>query len=395
MLSFYRVLQALTGRRGAAASKGKTSWSSKAEQADYISVLAFLLLYVHNLSFGADAFTISYTKIKSFHHAPLTPIPSSRTAQEVKSVILLAGYSYGAMVASSLPPMLSTMLQPFQQPPLDTPESEIRKRAMFLAAQQSAAMAAHVASLVRSQKSEHGRSLQSEDTHGLRTTSGGMRMGGEEHMRRASHESHRSFMTEAPELVRRSVDRMISGAKHSRGASFDSAQRPRPSSKPESRKLKSPRLSTFDFRRQKSAGMPTSEQETHHAAESAHRVGQNAAEHLEPFDNLLTSIQPAYLLISPLLGPISSLATFFHPSSSGPKSTHPHHEKKFTIDPTLALYGDDDVFVSVKRLRSWADTLSDGGSFCGKEIEGAGHFWHAAAARRELRESVEAFVGDL
>jgi pimeloyl-ACP methyl ester carboxylesterase len=86
-------------------------------------------------------------------------------------------------------------------------------------------------------------------------------------------------------------------------------------------------------------------------------------------------------------------------SSRSWKDKIPDHEMKLTVDPTLAVFGDDDVFVSVKRLRSWADRLSEASKGSGKfryaEISGAGHFWQDYEAVKVLQEEVRAFVQTL
>lgn len=59
----------------------------------------------------------------------------------------------------------------------------------------------------------------------------------------------------------------------------------------------------------------------------------------------------------------------------------------------MALFGDDDIFVGVRRFRGWAEGLAKGRSgFRFREVEGAGHFWHDKDAVKVLRVEVAAFV---
>lgn len=102
-----------------------------------------------------------------------------------------------------------------------------------------------------------------------------------------------------------------------------------------------------------------------------------------------------YLLISPLLPPISLVATFFSsPRISKERQNHPSNLTSF---PTLAVYGSNDVFTSVKNLRKWATKLAaePASQFRYKEVEGAGHFWQEEGAARQLRDAVREWVRDV
>jgi pimeloyl-ACP methyl ester carboxylesterase len=72
---------------------------------------------------------------------------------------------------------------------------------------------------------------------------------------------------------------------------------------------------------------------------------------------------------------------------------------KLAVDPSLVVFGDDDVFVSVKRLRSWAEKLSEASNGSGRfryaEVKKAGHFWLDSEAVKILQEEVKAFVETL
>jgi pimeloyl-ACP methyl ester carboxylesterase len=106
-----------------------------------------------------------------------------------------------------------------------------------------------------------------------------------------------------------------------------------------------------------------------------------------------------YLLVSPLQGWVNALATMWSSKSVG-KDKIRENEMKLAIDPTLALFGDSDVFVSVKRLRAWAEKLADAGKgsrsqFRRREVANAGHFWHDHEALKILQEEIKSFVDTL
>lgn len=210
-------------------------------------------------------------------------------------------------------------------------------------------------------------------------------MGGEEDLRRASHDSYRSrssFTLDTPERVRKGVDRVRSLAQSSR----------------------------YSLRRTSSYG----------SVASSHKLGKRGSESsikqvslpdntgkaeekntIKEISGIGEGLQTAYMLISPLRGWVNNIATMWSIKSSKEKEPLSENEMKLTIDPTLALFGDDDVFVSVKRLRTWAEKLTGpgkitaGSRFRYREIPGAGHFWHDYEAIQVLREEVESFVSGL
>jgi hypothetical protein len=317
-------------------------------------------------------------------HDPITypedGVPNS------KPRLLLAGYSYGAMIVGSLPPIISSIIQPFQNPLPGSPEAEIRMRAGGLAEQQNELMNARVVSLL-SQMHSRGRSLQIEDhklsNPKIRRTSGGVRMGGEEDLRRASHESFRSrssFTLDAPERVRKSVDRVRSIAKSTR---FSPGRTNSLGSLASSRKKKA----------------NGSDSSIEHMAPGQVEAKVEDKEIIKPVPGVGEGLQTAYLLVSPLHGWVNTLATMWSSKLGGSKDIA--GETKFTVDPTLAVFGDDDVFVNIKRLRTWVErvngTKGDGKRchFRHKEVSGAGHFWHDYEAIRILQEEVKRFVATL
>lgn len=116
--------------------------------------------------------------------------------------------------------------------------------------------------------------------------------------------------------------------------------------------------------------------------------------------------QTCYLLVSPLLPPISLLLTMFS-RLSGPlclkdnaRSSQSKHKTSSTTEeqlvnhPTLAIYGDSDFFTSRKNLRKWAEGLSERPSsmFRFREIGGAGHFWQEQGVDEKMRASLREWL---
>ncbi len=352
------------------------------------------------LPFGTPRFAHSDSEVHDLTPIPSQAIPASRLVEfnnnyekfnavpanrpdglQNNQRLLLAGYSYGSLITTLLPPIISSIITPFQTPLPGSAHAEIRMRAESLAVKQNQLMAEHMASFLNTHFHRRGRSLHSDDIlHNpkSRKSSGGVRMGGEEDLRRASHESHRSrgsFSIDTPELVRKSVERVRSMGKVKRV---------------------SPRRAN-----------------THGSIASSHlsrdTPSNSSTEQISPLEvvplkeviGVGQGLQTAYLLISPLQGVVGSLATMWASKSWRARTAIPENEMKFTVDPTLALFGDDDLFVSAKKLHGWAQNLTEAGSSSGvsqfryKEVVGAGHFWHDHQALKILVDEVGMFVKDL
>ena len=126
---------------------------------------------------------------------------------------------------------------------------------------------------------------------------------------------------------------------------------------------------------------------------------------VEPTNHLLptTLVAPdiCYLLISPLLPPVSSLATFFSHASytklvknSVSSLATGDVDHRLANHPTLAIYGDQDFFVSRKKLQTWAEAIFEKPSslFRFHEIAGAGHFWYETSTQADMRQIVREWV---
>ena len=248
--------------------------------------------------------------------------------------LILGGYSYGSLITTHLPPY-EAILERFAHVSQGTAEAEIRLRASSLAMQWNRDAQMHC-------EINRGRSLKAPGTPGSPPSSMALAMGGEESepgARRSSRDSRRSL-----DVVRRSLERShihigrrISGEV---AALVETAQPLSPV------RLKPPRI--------------------------------------------------CYLLVSPLLPPISSLATFF---SHGSKSRSIETDIAQTLadHPTLAVYGDRDFFTSQKKLRVWALAVQQRLSslFRFHEVPGAGHFWREREAEKEMRRLVREWVEGL
>ncbi|RYC63346.1 hypothetical protein CHU98_g2862 [Xylaria longipes] len=272
--------------RGAGLSAGRTSWTSKPEQADYISVVGFLAYYVHHID-------------------PLRFAQS--TNQHQRPTMLMAGYSYGAMVTTRLPP-LDTILAYFATPAIHTAEADIRLRAQHLAEAYLNAQSAGPASPRKSL---------------------GVRVGGDEDTSRRSRDDHPMFEFHREERIRESVRNLLSRAQlvYRRSPRWVSGSEP-------------------------SDGMD-------HCLE---KVEGDVA------------FRSAYLAISPPVGFVTRLVTMSFPTPSSASVTG---GVLFTSNPMLVVYGDQDGFISYRKIREWTRQLSraEASRFRHVEVVGAGHFW--------------------
>ncbi|KAI0108975.1 Alpha/Beta hydrolase protein [Nemania sp. FL0031] len=325
--------------RGAASSEGRTSWTSKPEQADYVSVVGFLAYYVHYLDAS-----------KSVHIHTHADSRSDSGNRNRLPIMLFGGYSYGAMVTTCLPP-LETILDYFATPAVHTPEADIRLRAQHLAEARNAMMA--------------GRASPRRDL--------GVRIGGDEDGSQSLRNHDGRVMSELvrEDRIRESVRNLLARAKLVY--------------------RKPPRWTSG------SGGEP--EREMDHCLERVEGEGEVA-------------FRSAYLAVSPPVGVVTRLATMsfagFNPLPASWMARGGGAQDRVRVagageyallaaNPTLVVYGDQDGFISQRKMREWTRQLAGAGAsrFRYVEVGGAGHFWVEGEVMYRLRDAIGIFATEL
>lgn len=296
-----------------------------------MSIASFLVYYIHYL--------------RPPRHSPPT---STDTA--LPPTLLLAGYSYGAMVTTQLPPVESFLSQ-FSSPPAHSAFADIRLRAQHLAEQQI---------IIDTTPASPRKSL-------------GMRVGGNEDASpQKAHEWLGIHSPDREERIRKGVKDLLSRS--------------------------------HLIHRKHDGNIAGISRELEHEVPCLGKLDD------------LVEFRSAYLVVSPPLGIVTNLATlnFSNPFSSwsrrkrgGPSSTKTHGgevgqeeteaEAKLMRNPTLAIYGDQDGLLSLRKARDWTKQLSstEGSQFHHMEVSGAGHFWVEEGVLYELREAVFSFASRL
>lgn len=113
----------------------------------------------------------------------------------------------------------------------------------------------------------------------------------------------------------------------------------------------------------------------------------------------------AYLLVSPILPPITLFLTMFSKLSlstevgsgasvQGAHVPSPKPEEQLCAHPTLVIYGNRDTFTSEKKIQKWSDELAraPGSKFLYREIDGAGHFWHEDGAEMQMKATLREWL---
>ncbi|KAJ5096019.1 hypothetical protein NUU61_005375 [Penicillium alfredii] len=113
----------------------------------------------------------------------------------------------------------------------------------------------------------------------------------------------------------------------------------------------------------------------------------------------------SYLLVSPLLPPISQLLTVFSSlslnvtveTSRGRHVACPRPADQLTTHRTLALFGDQDNFTSAQKLRKWSSELAHvpHSQFQWREIDGAGHFWREDGVELRARQILAEWLSSI
>lgn len=113
----------------------------------------------------------------------------------------------------------------------------------------------------------------------------------------------------------------------------------------------------------------------------------------------------SYLLVSPILPPITLFLTMFSRMSlstevgsatsvQGAHVPSPKPEEQLCAHPTLVIYGNRDTFTSEKKIQKWSDELASapGTKFQYREIDGAGHFWHEDGVETQMRVALREWL---
>ena len=262
-------------------------------------------------------------------------LENTSSTTSIRTKLILGGYSYGSLIASHQP-AIDVILQRFTEVQKGTAEAEIRLRAASLAAQwnQDAQLRHEI---------RRGRSLTAQGDRSPSANALSVTVGGDESepgSRRPSQESRHSM-----DVVRRSFERT-----------------------------------------RKSLGRRPSH-ECPLSSECEDRLTSTAPK----------APQAYYLLISPLLPPVSSFATMFSKLSASRSHKGPLNEPtpleqcdRLTSCGTLAIYGGKDFFTSQKKLRAWSEALrsKSNSRFDFHEVSTAGHFWREEGHEAELRHAI-------
>lgn len=349
--------------RGASGSAGRTTWSGKAELADYVSVYGFVLCCIDAVFRDVSGTQADDPRLYASDSRSEAAVPD--TCRNTKSPILvLGGYSYGSMIAAHLP-SLDTMTGLFKEAKARSAECEIRARARDLGkdikayfAMSSSVMALTMPEVKEADQTTHDKDTRLKSPNHSRSESRIVTMGGYE-SDAAGHRSSR-------ERSRRSVEG---------DRAKESIERIRR------------KISHKEHRVQHPPTTPSTPPMGKPQAVSAD---------LAP---ILPSI--AYLLVSPLLSTVAGFTTMFSKlrfaprmGGTGPAPAEEFHE--LTTHPCYCLYGSKDVFTSDRKLRRWTEELSvqPGSQFVATRAE-TGHFWQEPDAVIQLRQGIAEWVKGL
>ncbi|OCL04897.1 hypothetical protein AOQ84DRAFT_345562 [Glonium stellatum] len=321
--------------RGAHSSKGRTSWTGKPELDDYVSFAGFFIHYLHLLRPSASRTTSPSTpSVPSVPSSPFDISTDGRTSPQNECArVILGGYSYGSLIVKHIPPT-AKILELFHKVEDGTAAAEILLRASNLSAQRNREWENALAARGRQQSNRERRYT---NEHSLSVIVGGEETSPEK--RRSSRETRRS----------------------------------------------SERDHSFEFPRGFGSMSLRRKKREHSLCVIESQI---------PLDSG-PSQSTAYLLVSPLLPPLSTFAAPSMVQRFWSKSKD-HHEN-IVLQPTLAVFGDHDFFTSVKKLRPWAEKLNKelGSGFTYEEIGGAGHFWHEHGVEPKLRDALRKWAHDL
>lgn len=153
----------------------------------------------------------------------------------------------------------------------------------------------------------------------------------------------------------------------------------------------SPEVRRSSREAKRSFDIPRSLDLGHHLRSLGHRGRRSEVSITSPeqVDVTLATPEVRYLLISPLTPPISTLAAPALGQKLWGRSSDTGLES-IGKQATLAVYGDQDIFASARKIREWCDHLKaeHGPSFSSVEVAGAGHFWIEQGVEEQLRAAL-------
>ncbi|KAI4765275.1 hypothetical protein E4T52_00132 [Aureobasidium sp. EXF-3400] len=137
---------------------------------------------------------------------------------------------------------------------------------------------------------------------------------------------------------------------------------------------------------------------THKQSPSTTSTSSKTSQDVEPIP-ALPHVSPHYLLISPLLPPLSNFLSLSPPGLTFWRH-HDHTPQTLLHNPTLVIFGTKDIFTSSTKLEAWCkkmETLAiqNKGSFKRRKVEGASHFWRESGVEEELKRCLRKWVDEV
>jgi pimeloyl-ACP methyl ester carboxylesterase len=268
---------------------------------------------------------------------------ASLLAESTSPRLILAGYSYGSMITSHLPG-IDCVVRLFSSAAAGSAESEIQLRASHLSSQTLRELEA---------RQERDRSRRT--------------------LRLSASQSNLASSQPSPSVI----------------GGFES----------EAAERRIDRRRSLDVRKSLDRVREKIHVRPHRLADGTKEAEGDTAD-----DGKLNIIHPQiyYLLVSPVLPPIATFATFFSTLSFKGQETEKHVSRNnFNVEiakcPSLAVYGSRDPFTAVKKLRAWAREVSmvPGSLFEHHEVEGAGHFWRETGVLEQMEKHIKEWESSL
>jgi len=350
--------------RGASGSNSRTTLSAEGETSDYMSMIGLMVHYANELA--------SKRYNESDGLSPRTPGALFRVDKQITVDLILGGYSYGSMIVSRLSET-SDVLNLFANAQPGSSAAGVLSKAKDLAVEtialESKCLRTSGHTTPNFQGQEPG-SPQIDDIGSPRTSfQEGIVMGG----------SEESDSSTRPRLAHKGSDNIR--------RSFDAASRAI------KRAVSREKFSRSNTKSDNDSAVINDTRVTNVSSQSPDKGTEHGPR-----------VATRYLLISPVLPPISDFLAFsssnFLPNLFGRFSGLGSKSDLFSKFPTLAVFGSDDGFTSAKKLTAWAGELKKktttlvtetneiSGGFDSMLVEGAGHFWREEGVLDVLVEKV-------